>query len=264
MEMLWTLFANFFTHKDQLPPPEQWPGTMFSPLQLGYYAVMTALLVFLCIRGAKASERSRKRSFIAIWCVTLVMEPGVMLWETLTSGYFDWIGGLPLWTCSLFIYTLPFAVWGKGLVRKAACGYICTLGLLGGVINFFYPANILARYSCISLPGVYTLFFHGALVYCAVSMLASGYHSFKDAASWKDLLAPSVPALLMSIPANIVNILFSDADYMFFKLHSFFMEPIGRMLPVPVAMVIVYVLYILVHAAPYIPGFIKNRKKVPV
>ncbi len=264
MEMLWTLFSNFFTHKSQLPPPEQWPGTMFTPLQLGYYAVMTALLIFLCIRGAKASEKTLKRTYTVIWCILIVMEPVLLIWEYFTGGYFDWITGLPLWTCSVFIYTIPFAIWGDGLVRKAACGYVCTVGLLGGIINFFYPANLLARYSCFSLPGVYTLFFHGAIVFTAVTMLCSGYHSFKGVSSWKELLLPSVPALVMSIPANIMNIIFSEADYMFFKLRSFFLAPIGQMLPVPVAMIIVYVLYIIVHAVPYIPAFMKNRKKVPV
>ncbi len=263
MDALITLFENFFTHKDNLPPPDQWPGTMFSPLQLGYYAVMTALMVFFCIKGAKAKEQTLKRIFTVLWVCILVLEPGTMIWETLcaTPVSFDWEGGLSLWACSIFIYTLPFAIWGKGWVRTAACGYICTLGLLGGTINFFYPANVLARYSCISLPGFYTLFFHGAIVFCAVTMLTSGYHSFKDVKSVKQLFIPAIPALIVSIPANIANLLIDGADYMFFKMRSFFFAPIGRALPMWATVILVYIIYLIIHALPYLPSFFANRRK---
>ena len=47
---------------------------------------------------------------------------------------------------------------------------------------------------------------------------------------------------------------------MFFKLESFFFAPIGAATPDWFSVVLVYVLYLIIHAAPYVPGYIKNRR----
>ena len=171
-------------------------------------------------------------------------------------------GILPLYPCSIFLYAMPFAVWGKGNVRRAACGYVCTLGLLGGLVNFVYPANILSNYSCLSFAGFHTFFYHGAIVFTAALMLSSGYHSFRNVTKWYQLLLPAMPALIVSIPANLVNYSAIGSDYMFFKLNSFFLAPIGAMMPNWVATVLMYVLYLVIHAVPYLPSFFANRRKV--
>jgi hypothetical protein len=159
------------------------------------------------------------------------------------------------------MYAMPFAIWGRGKVRYAACGYVCTLGILGASINFIYPANILQNYSCISFAGFHTFFFHGTMLFCALAMIISGYHSYAKAEKWTDLLLPAVPALCVSIVANAVNFSEIGSDYMFFRLNSFFFAPIGAALPTAVCVIIVYALYIIIHAVPYVPCFIKNRRK---
>ena len=48
---------------------------------------------------------------------------------------------------------------------------------------------------------------------------------------------------------------------MFFKLESFFFAPIGAATPDWFSVIIVYIAYLIIHALPYIPFFIINRKK---
>ncbi len=64
-----TLLANFFTHKDFLPPAESWPGTLFTPLQIGFCATAAAFIVFACIRCARKSEKKRKTVYLALWLI---------------------------------------------------------------------------------------------------------------------------------------------------------------------------------------------------
>ncbi len=90
------------------------------------------------------------------------------------------------------------------------------------------------------------------MVFCAIVMLASGYHSYKWAEKPIDLLIPAIPALGVSIIANAVNFSKIGSDYMFFKLNSFFFAPIGAATPDAVSVIIVYIIYLLVHALP--PG----------
>lgn len=257
------LMKNFFTHKDFLPSADQIPGTMFTPLHLAVSAVCVLTIVLLCAALKKKSEKTLRVTYTVLWALVAVLEIVKITWETVTGATvsFEWGGILPLYPCSVFLYAMPFAIWGRGNVRRAACGYVCTVGFLGGAINFVYPANILNNYSCISFAGIHTLFYHGALVFCAVTMLATGYHSFRGVTKWYQLLLPSVPLLAVSVAANLVNYSPIGSDYMFFKLNSFFLAPVGAALPDWAATVIVYLVYLLLHAAPYLPSYIANRRK---
>ena len=264
---MWTiadLLQNFFTHKDYLPAPDKLPGTLFTPLHFVFALLFVALVAFACVRCRKLGEQKLKRVFAALWAFLVIFEITKIVWETVGGKVvsFEWGGILPLYPCSIFMYAMPFAIWGKGIVRKAACGYVCTLGLLGGLINFVYPANVLSNYSCLSFAGFHTLIYHGTLVFCAFAMLLSGYHTYTDAKKFTDLLIPAIPCVVMSIPVNLVNFSPINADYMFFKLQSFFFAPIGAALPDVLCVLIVYVLYFVIHALPYIPFYIKNNKKV--
>lgn len=262
---MWTfmdLLKNFFTHKDHLPPADQLPGTLFTPLHFLMSACWIALIVLGCLLLRKKGEQTLRKVFTGLWISVLVLEIIKITWETCcgdTVG-FEWSGILPLYPCSIFLYTMPFAIWGKGKVRYAACGYVCSLGLLGGAINFIYPANILNNYSCISFAGCHTLYYHGVLVLCAMLMLMSGYHSYKGVTRARQLLLPAIPALAVSVIANLVNFSPVDADYMFFKLESFFFAPIGAATPDWFSVILVYGIYLLIHALPYLPSWFAARK----
>ncbi len=261
MNTLAWLIKNFFTHKDFLPSADQIPGTLFTPLHFVVAAVFLAVVVAACIFFSKRSHKTIQTVFACVWAVAVVMEIVKIVWETVSgaSVNFEWGGVLPLYPCSIFMYALPFAIWGKGMVRYAACGYVCSLGILGGAINFIYPANILSNYSALSFSGFHTLFYHGAIVFCAVTMLASGYHSYGKATKWYHLFIPAIPCLVVSVFANAVNFSPIASDYMFFKLNSFFFAPIGAATPDILSVVLVYFIYLLIHALPYIPCYIKNR-----
>ncbi len=263
---MWTfgdLVQNFFTHKDFLPPREQIPGTMFTPLHFIFAAIVLALVITLAIVLSKKSEKMIKTVFAVMWGVLFVYEIAQMTWEMCAGRqfYFEAAGVLRLYPCSIFLYAFPFAIWGKGNVRFAACGYVCSLGLLGAAINFVYPATILYNYSCLSFAGFHTFIFHGSMLFCALVMILSGYHRPTKITKWYQLLLPAIPFLIVSIPANIVNFSPINADYMFFKLNSFIFAPIGAATEDWVSVIIVYIVYLIIHAAPYLPSYIKNKIK---
>ena len=132
---------------------------------------------------------------------------------------------------------------------------------MGGSINFVYPANILSNYSCISFSGFHTFLYHGVIVFCAMTMLLSGYHSYRNVTRPLQLLLPALPFLAVSVLANLVNFSRIDSDYMFFKLESFIFAPLGAATPDWLAVILVYVTYLLIHALPYLPSFLANRRR---
>lgn len=263
---MWTMgevLKNFFTHKDFLPEAARIPGTLFTPLHIVYSAVCICLVVFFALRFGKKDEKVRRTLYTVLWVGLTALEMVKIVWESCTGAVVavNWVGILPLYPCSIFMYAMPFAIWGKGNVRRAAQGYVCSLGLLGGLVNFVYPANILGSYSCFSFAGMHTFFYHGGMVLCALTMLLSGEHQYTGIRKWWELILPAAPFLAVSVAANLVNFSPVNADYMFFKLESFIFAPIGAVLPHPAAVVITYIGYLLIHALPYLPSFIANQKK---
>lgn len=263
MKTLSELLGNFFTHKDFLPPADEISGTLFTPLHIVFAVIMLFLVIGLAVLLSKKSEKTMRISLTVIWVILTVLEVTKIIWESYSGKTvnFEITGVLPLYPCSIFMYAMPLALFGKGKVRYMGCGYVCSLGFLGAAINFIYPANILSNYSCISFAGFHTFLYHGAMLFTALVMLLSGYHSYKNVKKASELLLPAVPALAVSIIANAVNFSPINSDYMFFKLNSFFFAPIGAATPDWFSIIMVYMIYILIHALPYLPFYFKNRKK---
>ena len=256
------LIKNFFTNKDFLPSAENIPGTMWTPLHFIFALIVASIIAVGVIFARKRDEKTLKLIFTVLWAALVTLEVIKITWETVTSrnAQFEWGGNLPLYPCSMFMFFTPFAIWGKGYVRKAGCGYVCTLGLIGGLINFVYPATILGNYSCISFAGFHTFFYHGTMVFTALTMLLSGYHSYAFAEKWWELFIAFIPCLIFSIPVNIVNTVLGS-DYMFFKCNSFFLAPIGAATDDWVSMLIMYAVYAVAHAVFYLPSFIAKKVK---
>lgn len=261
---MWTftdLIKNFFTHKDFLPDAKNIPGTMFTPLHFIFSAIVFCVVIFSAFYVSRKSEKVIKRIFTVIWIFWVIAEFSKIIWES-TSGRevrVEWTGVMPLYPCSVFLYAMPLVIWGKGILRSAGCGYVCTLGLIGASVNFVYPATILGNYSCISMSGFHTFFFHGTMLFTFIVLLKSGMHSYKGIKHFYELLIPAIPLVFVSVIANIVNFIILDSDYMFFRLRSFIFAPIGAALPLPICVMLVYVAYLLLHAVFYIPSYISNK-----
>ena len=254
------LISNFFTHKDFLAPAKELPGTLFTPLHIIVSVLLFSLIVTLAIILSKKGEKTLKKIFIIVFILAIILEPTKIIWESVTGKTVALeVGGvLPFYPCSVFMFALPFAIWGNQILKKSACGYICTMGLIGALINFVYPVNVISRYSCLSFAGFHTLFFHGSMLFVALIMLISNYHRYTKVTKWYELFLPALPLLVWSIPANILN-LAVGSDYMYFKANSFPFSSIIGSLPDFATTLIMYVLYILVPLFFYLPSYIKNK-----
>ena len=200
------LIQNFFTHKDYLVSADLIPGTLFTPLHYVFSTILLTIVIASAVYVAK-HKHLMKPVFASVWAFLVVFEVVIITWESVSGKTvgLDLQSNLSLYPCSLFLYTMPFAIWGKGIWKKMACGSVCTLGLLGSSVNFFYPAIRLSSYSCISFVGFHTFLFHGSMHFTCLAMLFSDYHRYNHAHTWQDLFLPCIPTLLLSIPANIVN-----------------------------------------------------------
>lgn len=260
MKDLQYLIQNFFTHKDYLAPADQIPGTLFTPLHFAFAAVLAVIVAAAVIQVAR-HPRHIKPTFIGLWIAMAVWEVVIVAWDSMAGIQpgLDLQTNLSLYPCSLYLYTMPFIIWGKGLVKRMACGYMCTLGLLGGAINFFYPAIQLSSYSCISFMGFHTFFFHAALVFTCAVLLVTGEHRYTHVNHWWELFLPCVFSLALSIPANIVNYSHINADYMYFRGEFPIVAAIFGNTPDIVITAVLYLLYIFIPMIFYLPSYIHGK-----
>ena len=262
MENLLYTAKNFFTHKDFLVH-EKLVGMLFSPLHLAVSAIFCVLILLLALRIAKKSPRTVRNVLTVLWACLVVFEVAKIVWEA-TAGKqigIEWGGVLPLYPCSIFLYAMPFALFGNEWMKKAACGYVFTLGLLGAAINFFYPVNVLSNYSFFSFAGMHTMLFHGVMLFAFLLMQITGYHRYTHLSRPWELILPAIPALLLSVPANLVNYSSIGSDYMFFKGNSFFLPAIFGGISDLQTTILFYLLYLLLPVPFYLPGMLYRRKK---
>ena len=250
-------FDYFFTNKANLP--DNIPGRLFSTLHIIVMVILiiaVPLAAFLC---RKMDKKKMKILFIVLWAVVSTLEIVKIIWESCTNpNGFEVTGILPLYICSIFMYTMPFAIWCKegSFLRRMACSFLCTLGLIGGLINFVYPSNVLSSDSVISFAGLHTLFYHGTMVFVALLMLFSNYYNYKN---FKDGFLAVIPLMVVSIPANIINFVF-DCSYMFFR-GGFPFSLVYDHMPEWLYIIILYIAYALIPLLFYLPYLIYSKVK---
>ena len=251
---------QFFTHKDYLPPKEEIPGTLFTPLHFAFSAAVLTGVLASAWYVSRYRRHRLKQIFSRLWKWLLVLEAGIVAWESLSGRVkkLDLKTNLSLYPCSVFLFALPTAIFSSGVWRQMAAGYLTTVGFLGGAVNFFYPVNRLSVYSCISLPGFHTFFYHGAMLFTALVLLKTGAADY-HAKRLRDLFLPCVPCLLMSVPANLVNFSRIGSDYMFFRDSLGFLRMLSPNLTDLQTTLITYALYVLVPAAFFLPSYLRQR-----
>lgn len=257
---LMIMFQNFFVHKNFLP--EYVPGKLFTPIQI----FLEILLIIFIIWSARYVAKKRQDLIIPIFkfmfFFLVIFEIVIVTWDTVAGGVgFDFQTSLSLYPCSIFMYVLPFIVWNKGIYRQMACGYISTLGLIGALINFLYPFSKLTDYSMISFASLHTFTYHGSMLFAFLVIYMSGMHNYKGVKRFGQMFLASMPGLLLSIPANIINYSPLHADYMYFTNQLFISKAILGDMPALKATLIMYAVYLILPAIFYVPSYLRNLAK---
>ncbi len=201
---------GFFDYKYHIP--DEYKTGMFTTAHIVLIVLVYLLAIVLPILLRKV-QRGKITIFLRVLSIVMVIwETTKITWESyfdVTTGQgFNYGGILPLYTCSLFIYTLLVAAWTRGRVQKIALSFITTIGLLYGAIGVVY-CNGLNWYPLFSFGGLYSFLFHSTMFVTGMILLITQYYE----PEWKDCLWTMIPILLLAIFAIPVNYRW-NADYM--------------------------------------------------
>ena len=161
--------------------------------------------------------RKTKHSTIDIFLkilsiVMIVLEATKISWESyydITTGRgFNYEGLLPIYTCSLFIYTVFLSAWTKGKIRDYSLSFVTTIAMVSGAIGVVY-CNGLNFYPFWTFGAFYSMFFHSIMFFTGFFLLITGYKKLE----WSDILRGWVPMLVLAVITIPVDYIIG-ADYM--------------------------------------------------
>ena len=196
---------------------------MFSTKHILIMAILFAVMISLCIIFRKAKTKNITIYLKVLSIFLPILEISKIVWETIwdlkTGESFNYAGLLPLYTCSLFIFVLPFAAFAKGRAKRYALSFITTLSIPAGFTVFIYP-HILETYPIFTFPATHSLIFHFSMVFTGVFLIVTDYYR----PTFKDVLYGMIPLWIFSlfvIPANfIMNRYNAWVDYMLYMRGS--------------------------------------------
>lgn len=192
---------HFFDYKYHI---SGFTSDLFSLPHLVYIGLVFVLGFLVSWLLRKTERRNIDVLLKVLFFFTAVLEIVKISWESyydITEGRgFNAVGLLPIYTCSLYIYTMGFAAFGRGRVKKIALAFLTTIGLLYGGIGVVY-CNGLNFYPFWTFGAFYSLYFHSAMFVTGVFLLMTQYFELH----WSDALWAMIPVVLLCLAAIPVN-----------------------------------------------------------
>ena len=206
-------YGNFFDYKSNL---DGYHGQDYmSTGQFIFLGIATIVIILLCIFLRKINHKKidlfLKTLAIAIPLLEIIKIVVESYFDIKLNGSFNYSGLLPLYTCSLFIYTLPIAAFGKGKAKECCLSFITTLGIFAGLTNFVM-ASILLTYPFFNFHTFVSLNFHFWMTFTGVFLICSKYYVPK----WSDIIKGFIPVVLLSLIVIPIDYIF-EFDYMFYR-----------------------------------------------
>ena len=203
---------GFFDYKDFI---KDYHGQdYFGTTHVVAMIVLTLLIITLLIVFRNAKTESVDKFLKILSIIVPVLETVKIVWESyfdIKMGHgFNWTGLLPLYTCSLFIYTLPLAAWTKGKVKEVAVCWLGTIGVFGGLTNF-YLTQILHTYPFWTFATFMSLYFHFMMVFTGLLIVVTKYKKF----TFIDVIKAWIPLAIFSV--LVIPVCYGlKADYMLY------------------------------------------------
>jgi len=200
---------GFFDYKYNIP---NFGSDLFSTAHIVFIILAYVFTVVFGVAFRATKHRSVDIFLKVLSIVMPVLEITKISWESyydMTTGSgFNFGGLLPLYTCSLFIYTLLFAAWGRGRAKEYSLSFISTISMVSGAIGVVY-CNGLNFYPFWTFGAFYSMLFHSTMMFTGFFVLATGYKKLDVSDIWKGW----IPMLFLSVVAIPVNYIL-HVDYM--------------------------------------------------
>lgn len=138
-----------------------------------------------------------KKCTVLVW----VLEFLIIAFKISINGTSNLNEYVPLYYCSLLLYSGICSSFGKGKIRRIGDVFLATGGIIGGIIFLLFPSTSLPTYPILHLVSIHSFIFHGIMVYLGLLINLTNYIELDK----KDIIYYSMLVGIVCIIAYIVN-----------------------------------------------------------
>ena len=205
-------------------------------MSIQQFIVMGTIFVLIIV-GSIFLRKLKKEKVLNIYKVLAITMPILEICKMIFSGMADInhnepynLGGaLPLYTCSMLLYFLPFVAWNKGKMQRWSMAFFTSIGLVAGLSNFVY-LSAAGFYPLFTFGCIYSIIFHTVIVFVGMSLMITELYI----PSFKTIYEGMIPILMFSViamPANFIILHIpnngSYPDYMMLMDANGFITPVS-------------------------------------
>ncbi len=186
------MFAKYGTYQ---------PVGMFSTTHIISVVICFALIITAVILTRKMKSATYFK-LLKIFAVMLTsMEAFKISWNLINgnTGLDSW---LPLYFCSLFIYSLWFCCFNGKTLKGFGLSYIACAAILAGAVFVIFPTTSFRMYPIFHFQCLYSMIFHSIMIYCGIMV----YVSKSITINWKTVLNYILFCAIFMLIAWLVNI----------------------------------------------------------
>lgn len=150
--------------------------------------VMVGLAVIFGLRTRRREAKPRDGVMIVTALVLIAVETFKYVSLGVKAGIENdpewWTVNLPLFLCSIQLFTIPLAAFAKGRVQEASLDFVMIFGILGAVLGTVGAAQNYNAYPVLSFNNVVSGLTHAIAGFASLYIMISGRGSLKENNIW--------------------------------------------------------------------------------
>ena len=147
---------------------------------VGLFSVTHIISIFICFiligLAAYVARKMKKETYfklLKIFAIVLTcLEVFKIIWNW-CLGYKSVDNWLPLYFCSIFIYSLWFAVSKNDKIRSLGLGFIAMGAGVAGAVFIISPSTSFSTYPIFHFQCMYSMLYHSTMVYSSIMLFVT-------------------------------------------------------------------------------------------
>lgn len=136
--------------------------------------IVVGLLLYKC-NGLKEQKIIL---IIKVMAIIITILEIIKIIYNLHFGYDTLDNYMPLSFCSLFIYSLWLAGYGKGIIKKVGFSFIVGGATICGLSFLIFPTTSLTMHPIYHYLSMYSMFFHGVMLFMGLLIFINNLYKF--------------------------------------------------------------------------------------
>lgn len=222
-------------------------------------AIITLIGVSIAVKKTKIAKEEDvkkiiKKVTIIVWCLEIIK---IIYMVSIGQAKINRI--VPLYYCSLLLYSGLLSSFGKGILKKIGDTFLATGCIIGGIIFIIFPTTSLPEYPLLHFISFHSFIYHGIMLYIGLIVNKTKYVKLK----FLDIKYYSSLIFIICMVAYVINriygsnLMFISQDFpgsplsYFYNNMGYFFAPTMILVQMTVPFLIVYTVYRIFPQTPF-------------